>query len=117
MKINWKKLLDIYMSHKWRINRLEYILIHLWYVIIFLIISLLIWVTMTDKESINLTIVLIISVAITSVLIYSLYCVNIKRLHDMWKSWWWSILIWALYPIPVILMITIPWNKWKNKFW
>ncbi len=46
------------------------------------------------------------------VLIYILINLRIKRLHDFnWSS------LLAFLPLPWIVLLLYPWNKWDNKYW
>ena len=49
------------------------------------------------------------------ILIYS----TIKILHDVWQSWWISILLFIpfLNFIFIIILLLVWWNKEKNKYW
>ncbi len=39
----------------------------------------------------------------------------INRLHDMWKSWWFSLL--NIFIIPIIWEFVWKWDEWTNKYW
>lgn len=39
----------------------------------------------------------------------------ISRWHDLWLSWWFTFL--NLINIVSLVLIFIPWEKWKNKYW
>lgn len=40
---------------------------------------------------------------------------TIKRCHDIWWSWRWTILF--VLPIICVGMYFIPWTDWDNKYW
>lgn len=110
---------DLFLA-KGRMNRTKYLLVNLFYIFIVFIIG--VWTSILLELGINIwiesigIIILIISF-IAIVLSYSIYIVNIKRLHDLNASWWWSILICSFYPITAIVLLLIPWIEWDNRFW
>jgi uncharacterized membrane protein YhaH (DUF805 family) len=70
------------------------------------------WILET-KERLLLIIIMFFSFSF----IYLLYIVNIKRLHDMNISWWFSIIVAIFTPISTLFLLLIPWTDWDNRFW
>ena len=47
--------------------------------------------------------------------IFHIYLTS-KRLHDIWLSWWLSLLL-LIFPFWIIVLYFVKWNEWINRFW
>jgi uncharacterized membrane protein YhaH (DUF805 family) len=97
-----------YAYYKWRINRLEYLILFIVYNIILLVI--IYFVVIFDMNDLYFII-------FSLIIFYNLYIITIKRLHDINISWWMSILVMIFFPLSNIILSFIPWTKWDNRFW
>lgn len=105
-----------FLSHKWRINRGEYLI---YLSISFIPILMLVLFSLIPQESQKWIIKFIWIWLIIYVFlwIYSLYILTIKKLHDIDTSWWMSIIVNILAPLSTFVLLFIPWTKWDNRFW
>ena len=104
---------EMLFSAKWRINRQPFWLYSIAIVVIFQIIFTILWYYMDIFTSLILLLLLLIPY------IYIIFIFYIKRLHDLDKSGWMSLLI--LVPFANIYLFIIcgffKWTEWKNQFW
>lgn len=69
----------------------------------------IIWLMWVSEDAIDWLAVLISVVAISFQVPRT-----IKRCHDIWWSWWWTLLF--ILPLLCLLMYIIPWTDWDNKY-
>ncbi len=115
MKQKILKLFNFLVDINWRVNRLQYLYSILW---LFLLIPLLILLlSISEINNIINWIIFILSSTFFIILFLLVFnIVRIKRLHDLWLSWYWSLLCWILFPFSDILLLIIPGKKEKNKY-
>lgn len=102
------KLLIHYLSYKWRIWRLEYIIS----IVIFIYTFLYWYALIINFES---DIWILYSSILWLIVFYIFIVIHIKRLHDINTSWWWCIAM--ITQIFFLITLLLSWNKWENKFW
>lgn len=103
-----------FFSHKWRMNRGEYLI---YLSISFLPTLLIVGFLGFFRESKELIpIVWTGFIIYTFIWIYAIYILTIKKLHDIDTSWWLSIIVNIFAPISTFILLFIPWTKWDNKY-
>lgn len=93
----------------WRWNFFKKILILILIEYVIFILFWLIWAYQNDWAFFGLYI--IVSLITT---IFRRIPRTIKRCHDIWWSWWWSILF--ILPFICVVMYFMPWTKWANEY-
>lgn len=110
----------------WRIWRLRYfscLFTPLIITIIVLIITTILFIWFIEISSERNNLLITISYIMIILIIYfpfsfSIFYLTTRRLHDIWRSWWWQI-IGFLWPIGFFLLIMLlsKWDSFNNKFW
>lgn len=110
--VNWKSIIEIFFSGKWRLSAIQYrffiLIIDIPYTIRYLFIANFNW----------------LSSIITLLIIYIVYsiiniCLSIQRAHDLWWSWWKILLLLIpIYNIYIALCLSFKGGiEWKNEYW
>lgn len=111
---------EFFFISKWRFDRLDFLLAWIWYFIywalLWFIINILISKEYLETEGSEFIWLFFIIIVWWSFL-YSLYIINIKRLHDLNLSWWLSTITLMLAPFSTLFLLLIPWTNWDNKYW
>ena len=109
-------------SYKWRWNRKKWWLYPIWMSLLLsapLFILLQIAIKYAWEESVITWITRIVFVFGIIYIIYVQYAAYMKRLHDLDKTWWWTLLL----NVPLVniwLFIYcgfFKWTPWKNRYW
>lgn len=111
----YKKNIQFYFSTRWRIWRLDYFLIPIIFLILFL---LVIWILSSLFKD-NIFISQFILFLIIPFIFWIKIIVWVKRFHDLNKSWW--NIFWFLVPFVnmyfIIVLFFIKWTAWDNQYW
>lgn len=107
-------------SHKWRVNRINYLIFILVYIIIFMFYEFIYIFNLEYYNEFIRIFLWLINIFIVISFFYLITVLMIKRLHDFNVNWWYLILIFfinMIFWIWNIALLFIPWTKWDNDFW
>ncbi len=110
------EFIEFFLSSKWRINRIQFLLSIIGHLLFLILPSAAITILMEINETIW-NIFILMYIIMVAFIIYSIYIINIKRLHDIDTSWWWSIITVMFMPLSTLFLLLIPWTNWDNQYW
>lgn len=122
-----KEFIKIFFSFSWRINRKNFWISFIISIILYFLISfifgglIMIWINIFNiGEKIMVPIIIVQMIILSIFVLYLYFLIFIKRLHDLNKSWWMSLLffipiIWRIWLI--IICWFFKWTEWQNQYW
>lgn len=110
------EFIEFFLSSKWRINRIQFLLSIIGHLLFLILPSAAITILMEINETIW-NIFILMYIIMVAFIIYSMFITNIKRIHDIGSSWWWSIMTVMSAPLSTLFFLIIPWTNWDNQYW